>query len=630
MPDKDAKTTEGITRRELFKVTGALTAAATSLSAAASIASAAVSEKSNKSGQMTVIQYVLSRLKELGVKHTFGVPGDFVYDVCDGIQDDPDIKGIWCANELNASYAADGYARTNGVGVAVTTMSSEICAWNGIAGANAERSKVVFLTGMPSFAEMASGARLHHMIQDQAPDHYDLYMQMVKPFTAGGDGAAMITAKNCVYETERLIAAMMYHSKPINLAFPRNGAHEPVVMPKGKLNIPLANPQSDPGALDAAVREILYRISKAKRPVWLPGYILRRFDCVDEAQALIEASGLPFFVGLQDMAVLSEQHPQFGGIYMGGWIGLADPAVTKFVESSDCLIGLGPENHSFNNAFHTMRYDLKDTANITPHETRIGKATYANVEMKDVLAELAKRIKKRNDVKGPKYKGLVGAQITGKAGDEITYEPLYQRFQKFLKPNDIVLSAVSVASICGVGRVSLPDGADVEAQSSYGQLGWASAAILGNAAAAPDRRCVILDGEGGQQMTANELGTFGRYGIKPVFITVNNSGYLAERVTNRYPDEDYNDVAQWDFAELPRVMGCKDWFTAKVTTLGELDAALATASTAKTGVYIEVIIDKWRIPEGGEFLFTATGNYFGMPNRTWEGWLKEMKAKRKA
>ena len=130
-------------------------------------------------------------------------------------------------------------------------------------------------------------------------------------------------------------------------------------------------------------------------------------------------------------------------------------------------------------------------------------------------------------------------------------------------------------------------------------------------------------------MTANELGTFGRYGINPVFITVNNSGYLAERVTNRYPDEEYNDTAPWNFAELPGVMGCKDWYTEKVTTLGELDAALAKASATKSGVYIEVVVDKWLIPEGAEFLFVATGAYFGMPNRSWDGWLKEMGAKGK-
>ena len=77
-------------------------------------------------------------------------------------------------------------------------------------------------------------------------------------------------------------------------------------------------------------------------------------------------------------------------------------------------------------------------------------------------------------------------------------------------------------------------------------------------------------------------------------------------------------------------MGCKDWNTAKVTTLGELDAALRKASSAKSGVYIEVVIDKWLLPKGAEFLFKATGPYFGMPNRSWQGWLKEMKAKRKA
>ncbi len=120
------KHTAGMTRRDAMKAAGTLAAAAATVgvSATASSTSASAAEKSNEPGELTVIQYVLSRLKELGVRHTFGVPGDFVYDVCDAIQDDPDIKGIWCANELNAGYAADGYARTRGVGVAVCTMSS--------------------------------------------------------------------------------------------------------------------------------------------------------------------------------------------------------------------------------------------------------------------------------------------------------------------------------------------------------------------------------------------------------------------------------------------------------------------------------------------------------------------------
>jgi indolepyruvate decarboxylase len=164
----------------------------------------------------------------------------------------------------------------------------------------------------------------------------------------------------------------------------------------------------------------------------------------------------------------------------------------------------------------------------------------------------------------------------------------------------------------------------LESSVAFGMLGWGTAAVLGGVAAAASerRRTVILTGEGAHQMTANEIGAFGRYGLKPIFIVVNNNGYGAERITNRYPNEKYNDLAQWDYADLPGVMGCKDWFTAKVSTLGELDEALATAGNADVGVYIEVIIDQDEMPIGSDWLFGATGAYFGMAGRTWEQWLE--------
>jgi len=578
----------------------------------------------------TVIQYVLSRLKEHNVTDIFGVPGDFVYPVCDAIVDDPDIRWIACANELNASYSADGYARTKGVGVVVSTYGAgELCTFGGLAGAHAENAKVVALTGMPGFPEQKAGFRSHHMIADQPPA-FDLFVKMVSPLTAGGDGAAVITPENCVYETERLIAAMLYHSKPINLAFPRDVPHQPVIMPEGELDIPLANPQSDPDALDAVVREIVYRVTNAKQACILPGYLVRRYDCVAEAKALIVASGLPFFSGLQDRGVLPMSHPQFGGTYQGRFEELADPAVTEFVEACDCIIGLGPENHDFNNAFHSMQYDFKATMNIMPHKTRVGMATYDNIEMKDVLTALAQKLPKRDDMPPPPsaFSVAIGSP-SGTESDPITYEPLFERVQSFLKPDDILIADTAISTICLAARVTLPEGVDMEAQMSWGAIGWGTPAILGHCIAAPNRRCIIPAGEGGHQMTANEMGTFHRYGAKPIFLTINNNGYLGERVTNRYPDEEYNDLAQWNFVDIAPAMGCEDWFTAKVTTLGELDAALAEAAKAKSGVYIEIVIDPYIIPKGGDFMFHVTGALFGMPDRTWEGWLKEMEAKKK-
>ncbi len=130
-------------------------------------------------------------------------------------------------------------------------------------------------------------------------------------------------------------------------------------------------------------------------------------------------------------------------------------------------------------------------------------------------------------------------------------------------------------------------------------------------------------------MTANELGTFYRYGVKPIFLTANNQGYLGERVTNRNPDEEYNDLSKWNFAEVPAALGCEGWYTAKVSTLGELDAALAEAEEATSGVYIEIMIDPLIIPEGADWLFTATGALFGMPDRTWAEWKKEYEVRDK-
>ncbi|MBT8468234.1 MAG: hypothetical protein KJN97_05740, partial [Deltaproteobacteria bacterium] len=556
----------------------------------------------------------------------FGCPGDFVYPVCDAIIDDPDIRWIGCANELNASYAADGYARTKGVGVVVSTYGAgELCTFGGLAGAHAENVKVVALTGMPGLFEQKHDHRSHHMIADQPPA-FDLFSKMTMPLTAGGDCSAIITPQNCVYETERLIAALLYHSRPVHFAFPRDVPHQPVVMPEGKMEIPLANPQSNADALDAVVREILHRVNNAKQACIFPGYLLRRYGCVGEARAMIEASGLPFFVGAQVKAVLPESHPQYGGVYQGHWQGLADPALTKFVEACDCIIGLGPESHDFNNALATMQFDFKATMNITPHKTRIGMATYDNVEMKDVLTALAKSMPKRAGMPEFKHAPSIGAP-SGSATDPITYEPLFERIQALLRPNDILVADTTLAAMLGTVRMTLPEGVDIESQLSWGAIGWGTPAILGNCIAAPERRCVIPAGDGGHQMTANDMGTFYRYGAKPIFLMVNNDGYLAERATNRNPDEEYNDVAKWNNADIPAAMGCRDWYTTKVNTLGELDTALDEASKAQSGVYIEIMVAPYLMPKGGDYVFKLTGALFGRPERTWEGWMEEMEAK---
>ena len=116
----------------------------------------------------------------------------------------------------------------------------------------------------------------------------------------------------------------------------------------------------------------------------------------------------------------------------------------------------------------------------------------------------------------------------------------------------------------------------------------------------PTRRdgpCCVT-GEGSHQLTATAVGTMGRYGLKPIIFVLNNDGYMVERALEENPDWVYNDLAPWNYHALPAALGCQGWFTAKVATLGELDAALAKASTAKSACYIEVDGGKMDFPAG--------------------------------
>jgi indolepyruvate decarboxylase len=144
----------------------------------------------------------------------------------------------------------------------------------------------------------------------------------------------------------------------------------------------------------------------------------------------------------------------------------------------------------------------------------------------------------------------------------------------------------------GLAFATMPKGATFQNQSLWGAIGWATPAAFGAALAAPRRRTVLVTGEGSHQLTAQEVGQFHRFGLKPVIFVLNNGGYLIERLLAKNPDAAYNDIAQWRYDKLPEALGCDGWFSARVATCGELDRAIATAEKGDTGAYIEVVTDR--------------------------------------
>src|SRR5271157_5187689 len=173
----------------------------------------------------TVIQHVLGRLKEVvGVDDIFGVAGDYAFPVNDAIVEDPAINWIGCCNELNAGYAADGYARMRGVGAVCTTYGvGELAAISAVAGSYAEHLAVFHLIGTPNLATQEGRALVHHTLGN---GEFDLFSRMAEAVVCA---SAVMTPQNAAVETERLMAEALYHRRPVYMAFPSDVADMPVL-----------------------------------------------------------------------------------------------------------------------------------------------------------------------------------------------------------------------------------------------------------------------------------------------------------------------------------------------------------------------------------------------------------------
>jgi indolepyruvate decarboxylase len=341
--------------------------------------------------------------------------------------------------------------------------------------------------------------------------------------------------------------------------------------------------RSDPELLNAAADAVVASLAKSRTACILPGILVARTGLRTALQGVVDASGLPFATMFMDKSVLEEQQPNYIGMYDGA---LMNEEVRAFVEGCDCVIEAGTMLSDFNSGAFTARLDPAKTITISHHWTRAGGTVYPSVEMSDILAALQRRLTKHHGWKKPR--AVAADSLAGKGADPITAASLYPRWAGFLRPNDILMAETGTSSM-GLGFVRMPAGAVFHNQTLWGSIGWATPAAFGAAVAAPERRVVLVTGEGAHQLTAQEVSQFGRLGLRPIIFVLNNSGYLLERLLCKNPATPYNDVAAWNYADLPAALGCKDWFTARVTTCGELDQALETAGSGKRAAYIEVV-----------------------------------------
>ena len=542
----------------------------------------------------TVAEYTVNRLAQLGIDKVFGVPGDYAFTVDDAVEAHAGLEWVACANELNAAYAADGYARIRGAAILSTTYGvGELSALNGVMGSKAHRLPVFHIVGMPSERIQHLGLITHHNLGDTRYDRFEAIS------SSACCVSARLTPDNCIDELERVIREALRQSMPAYIVISEVNGLMPVIGKPVK-GTPLAKvkrQQSDPTELAAAVEAILPRIAAARSPLATITRTVTRYGVADKAVKLVTKANLPVALTGNDKGVIDESLPQYIGVYSGAMSN--PPSVRDAVEQADVILDIGGvllfelNTGLWGDVLHTDRA-------ICIHENwvRIGTNIYLNVAIDDLLDALIKKVKPRKREDPPAYGEL---EMTGSGNEPTSSANFYPRLQRRLKAGDTLVIETGTCML-HLNRMRLPAGVSSEGQGLWGSIGWATPAAFGVVMAKTEGHTWLVTGDGSHQLTLNELAVMGRYGVAPRIFVLNNGIYGVEDMLSRR-GAIYDDLASVNYHLLPEAFGCKGWLTAKVATVAELDKVLDAIDKHKGAAYIEVMIpDEESQPLPAEFI----------------------------
>lgn len=529
----------------------------------------------------SVAQYTLSRLSQLGIDRIFGVPGDYAFAIDDAVENVPSLSWVACANELNAAYAADGYARIRGVALLSTTYGvGELSAINGVMGSKAHRLPVFHLVGMPSERIQKQGLITHHNLGDAVYDRFQALS------AEAACVSAVLTPDNCIDELERVIREALRRSMPAYLVISEVNGGQPVLDTpmQGQPLSAIKRQHSVPQELDAAVGTILARLEAASRPVAVLTHLVSRYGVRERALELIRQTNLPTAITPNDKGTIDESMSQYAGLYAGDWS--SSDEVRGLVSDADLILDIGGiVDTELNTGMWTGGYDPGKVVSIQDNWVRAGDKVFVNVAIDDVLDALCKRVTTRCKDHGLKIEEM---PLVGAAGDATCSANVYPRLQRRLRSGDTVVIETGTC-MTHLNKMLMPAGVSAQGQGLWGSIGWATPACLGVAMAKTTGHTWMVTGDGSHQLTLNELAVMGRYGIKPRIVVLNNNLYGIEDVISER-GHGYDDLAAVNYHLLPEAFGCKNWLSARVSTVGELDEVLDRIDAHDGAAYIEVMI----------------------------------------
>jgi indolepyruvate decarboxylase len=497
----------------------------------------------------------------------FGLPGDYVLAFYSMLEHSP-LDLVNCTREDCAGFAADAYARVNGMGaVCVTYGVGGLSLANSIAGAAAEKSPVILISGAPGLGERANNPLLHHRVREWRTqlEVFDKICAASREIT---DPATAFRDIDFLLDTAHRTKAPVYIELPRDIVGVVPEHIRPYVPPPRR---------SDPAALAEAVKEAAERIAEAKRPVIIAGIELHRYGLQADAVALAEASGIPIAATMLAKSVISEVHPLYIGLYEGG---MGRREVTEFVEESDCLILLGTLLTDIDLGIFTAKLDQARTIFATSDELRISHHHFHDVLLDDFIRGLAAARPRPPARPLPPGPAAAAGPFTLVPDAPITTTRLVRRLDESLDDKTLVIADVGDA-LFAASELVIRGQTEFIAPAYYTSMGFAVPAAVGAKTARPDLTVIALVGDGAFQMTGMELSTVVRRGMALTVIVLDNKGYGTERLLH---EGSFNDINPWQYQLLPQVLGGGTGY--EVRTEGEFDVALAKALADTSGMSI--------------------------------------------
>ena len=529
---------------------------------------------------MNTAEYLINKLRDFGIFHYFGLPGDFNLNIIYTVQNTPDTEWIGCTNELNAGYAADGYARENGFGALITTYGvGELSAINAIAGSYSENISVIHIVGTPTTEILNSGNIGHHFFQNGNPF---CFYEMYKNVTETG---AILNRDNAKIEIDRILKIFKKERKPVYIAIPADIATMEI-----KDKEILLDWYSDEENLSKVVTEISEKLRKSEAPIIVADSLIERFDAKKEFNEFVEKTGIPLCNFLMGKNAVNTKYEKYLGTY---FTDIENNDVNERLIQSDCPIFAGSIYSDMNTCGMKLDCNINSKIAIYGTYTYINNIKYENVKMSDVFNRLTKAI----DYKEYNYKPKLKNEETNNNPPEgdLTIDYFYKRLKEFLNSDDRLYIDTGSYTL-GAFNTDFKENVKLNSQIFWNSIGWATPACFGAAVAQKDKNIILVTGEGAHQITALEIGTMLRFGVKPVIIVINNGGYTIERLLSDNMDDKFNDINQMDYPKFARSFKGEIWATS-VSTADDFDKALRVTKIMKKLCYIEVIIDKADVPE---------------------------------